>query len=321
LVKLTIEQIIKLYEFIGEIPPEDVSSNDISRVLVEIEKRFTPFYWQEQKVNDFSFQNNSNILVIDDLEVSLFQLTKLLSKAGFNSFIARTCEEARDIYKKHCFDYVFLDLFMPDPEDGIGLLKEMKSQEKTATNNTKIIVISGSDDKTLINECFVKGADDFICKAEEWHKKILDKLRSFDEIKRGPTPEIKTIVEDEENKIVSIKIKNIFKTGVIDDLKREAVNLALSGYSKIILDLKNVNITSTEVLNVIVYIFKYCNAQGGSLKLCSVSNAVSEAISYVFLDGIIPMFKDKKAALQDYYITQTSEQLTEANSKEVNSEV
>ncbi len=307
MVNFTDQQIVKLYEFIGEVPPEKITENEISRVLIEIEKKFTPYYWQKQKVDDFNFQNNRNVLVIDDLEVSLFQLTKLLSKSGYNSFIARSCEEARDAFKKHNYDYVFLDLFLPEPEDGITLLEEMKKQEKIRLSDTKVIVISGSDDKKFINECFVKGADDFICKTEEWHKKVLEKLRNFDEIKRGPIPEIKTVIEDEENKIASITIKNIFKVGVIDDIKREAVNLSLSGYSKLILDLKNVNVTSTDVLNVIVYIFKYCNNQGGSLKLCNVSNAVSESLSYVFLDGVIPMFADKNAALKDFYSVANSE--------------
>jgi len=300
LVEFTQQQIIKLYEFVGKIPPGNVTENDISQVLVEIEKKFTPHYWKEKHIEDFKFENNKNVLVVDDLEVSLFQLTKLLSKSGYNSYIARTGDEARDIYKKQAFDYIFLDLFMPEAENGISLLEEIKGLQKTIANNTKIIVISGSDDKKLINQCFEKGADDFICKTAEWHIKILDKLRNFDEIKRGPSPEIKTIIENGENKIVSIKIKNIFKSGVMDDLKRESVNLALSGFSNIILDLENVNSTTPDVLNVIVYIFKYCNNKEGALKLCNVNNSVNESLSYIFLDGVIPVFTDKNAAVMDF---------------------
>lgn len=303
MVTLTDHQIIKLYEFIEEIPPEKITESEISRVLVEIEKKFTPHFGQEGREEEFVFENNKKILVVDDLEVSLYQLTRLLSKSGYNSIIARTSEEAKDNYKKHDFDYIFLDLFLPDPQDGISLLREVKNHEKTKANNTKIIIISGSEDKNLIFECFEKGADDFIHKTDDWHRAILEKLRNFDEIKRGPTPEIKAIIEDEENKIVSITIKNIFKKGVLDDLKREAVNLSLSGYSRLILDLKNVNIAGTEILNAIVYIFKYCNNQGGSLKLCNVSNPISESLSFVFLDGIIPIFTDKNAALKDFYDT------------------
>jgi len=301
LVKLAPQQIKKLYEFIGEIPPLEVTENEISRILVKLEKKFTPYYLQEEKIDNFNFEKNRNILVVDDLEVSLFQLTSLLSKSGYNSFIARTVEEAKDIYKKKDFDYIFVDLFLPEPENGLNLVEEIKNNEQTVINNTKIIVISGSENKKLINQCFSKGADEFICKNKEWHIQILTLLRKFEEIKRGSTAEIKTIIEDEENKIASIKIKNLFKTGIIDDLKREAVNLILSGYNNIVLDLENLNITSPEILNVIVYIFKYSNSNGGSLKLCNVSNVISDALSFVFLDGVIPMFKDKKTALQDFY--------------------
>ncbi|HSA06899.1 MAG TPA: response regulator [Candidatus Gastranaerophilales bacterium] len=301
MVKLAPQQIKKLYEFIGEIPPLEVTENEISRILVKLEKKFTPYYLQEEKIDNFNFEKNRNILVVDDLEVSLFQLTSLLSKSGYNSFIARTVEEAKDIYKKKDFDYIFVDLFLPEPENGLNLVEEIKNNEQTVINNTKIIVISGSENKKLINQCFSKGADEFICKNKEWHIQILTLLRKFEEIKRGSTAEIKTIIEDEENKIASIKIKNLFKTGIIDDLKREAVNLILSGYNNIVLDLENLNITSPEILNVIVYIFKYSNSNGGSLKLCNVSNVISDALSFVFLDGVIPMFKDKKTALQDFY--------------------
>jgi len=307
LVELTPQQIAKLYEFIGIIPPKIVTENDISHILIEIEKKFTPISLQEKNTDKPDIENNEKILVIDDLEVSLFQLTKLLSKSGYNMFVARNTEEAKDLYKKHDYDYVFLDLFLPEPEDGINLLENIKSIDKTTLNNTKIIVISGSDDKKLINQCFVKGADDFISKTDGWHKKILDKLRCFSEIKRGPMPGLKTIIEDEKSKIATIKIKNIFKPGVIDDLKKESINLLLSGYNNLILDLENVLVTNPEVLNVIVYIFKYYSSHSGAIKLCNVSTAVSESLSYVFLDGIIPLHSDKLSALNDFYETTGNE--------------
>ncbi len=301
LVKLTPQQIVKLYELIGEVSPQDVTEKDISRVLVEMERRFTPYYPDKDKTNDINETNNKNILLVDDLEVSLYQLTKLLTKSNYNTYIARTSQEAKDIYKKHNFDYVFLDLFIPEPEDGFKLMEELKSFEQTTKNDTKIIIISGSDDKNHINECFTRGADDFIGKTEEWHIKILNKLRDFDEIKRGTNSGIKTTIEDEDNKIVSIKIKNIFKTGVVEELKREIVNLSLTGFNKLIFDLEDVTVESSEILNIIVYAYKFSNSQGGSLRLCSVNNSISDALSYIFLDKVIPIFTNKEAALKDFY--------------------
>lgn len=301
MINLTPEQAERLYDFIGEAPPEEISEGDISRVINEIEKLLMPYSGQCKNIDGLNIKHNKNVLVVDDLEVSLFQLSKLLAKSGYNACVARTRIEAEDLYKKHNFDYVFLDLFLPDVENGIDLLQKLKSFDKTSYNKTRIIVISGTEDKALINECFEQGADEFIGKTESWHMAILEKLRNFNEINRGPSPEIKTIIENEEHKIALIKIRNILKQGVLDDLKREAINLSLLGYNRLILDMENVHSPSPEILNTIVFIYKHYNSAGGCVNLCNLSNKINEAFSYIFLDGVIPVFKDREAALNDFY--------------------
>lgn len=299
MVKLTQDQIKKLYEFIGEAPPEKIDEQDISSVLIKIEKKLTPYY--VQGVQNKDIKENKNILLIDDLEVSLFQLSKLISKSGYTAFIARTHDEAVDLYKKHDFYHIFLDLYMPEAEDGLNLLDELINFEKTRQNDVKIVIISGSEDKNLINKCFEQGAFDFITKKQDWHISVLDTLRRLDEIKRGPAPEIKTTIEDKQKGIASIKVKNIYKAGVIDDLKRETLNLAASGYSNLVLDLDSVTNDSPEVLNLIVHIFKTCRQNNGNLKLCNLHSSLSESLSFVFLDGVIPVFTDKNNAVEDFY--------------------
>lgn len=298
MVTLTPEQITKLYEFVGKLPPEKVEEKDISQILVQLEQKLTPYCIEEDKTD---FKSPKNILVIDDLEVSLFQLTKLLAKSGYNTFIARSYDEAIDIYKKHEVSHIFLDLFLPEARDGLNLLDELKQMEKTIQNQVKIVIISGTDDKILINKCLVNGAFDFISKNADWHFKVLDTLRHLEEVQRGPVPEIKTTIEDKERRIASIKIKNIFKAGVIEDLKREALNLSVSGISNLILDLENVNTTKPEILNLIVYIFKSCRQNNGTLKLFNVNPELSNSLSFVFLDGVIPVFDNKASALEDFY--------------------
>jgi anti-anti-sigma factor len=304
MIELTREQVDKLFEFIEEKPPVNITCRDISRVLIEIERKITPYYSEHCEDED-EIKSSKNVLVIDDLEVSIFQLKTLLLKSCYNAVIARSAEEALDIYKKQNFDYVFLDLFLPEPEDGFNLLEEFKKFDKTAVNKTKIIIISGSDDNTLINQCFVLGAYDFIGKTNEWHKKILNRLRQFDEIKEGPIPDVKTTLEDEKNLIASIKIKNINKQGVIENLKREALSLSNAGYSKIILDLENISTVDAKILNLLVSIYKSCKKNNGDLKLIHVNPSVNESLSYVFLDGLISILSSKKAALEDFYRTET----------------
>lgn len=299
MVKLTPEQVEKLYELTGETPPDNVSAQNISEALIKIEKKLTPYY--PEKIDDKDIKSNKNILVIDDLEVSLLQLSKLLAKSGYTAFIARNHDEALDLCKKHDFYHIFLDLFLPEAEDGLKLLEKIIKLEKTGKNDSKVVIISGTEDKELIKQCFEGGAFDFIPKTRDWHLKILDTLRRIDEIKRGPSPQIKTTIEDREKGIVSIKVKNIFKTGVIDDLKMEALNLAVSGYGNILLDLESVNRNNAEILNLVVHIFKTCASNNGSLKLYNVNGELGESLSFVFLDGVIPVFSGKSAALEEFY--------------------
>lgn len=301
MINLTPEQAERLYDFIGETPPKEISEGDISRVITEIERLLLPFTSQCRNIDGLNIQYNKNILVVDDLEVSLFQLSKLLAKSGYNAYVSRTRVEAEDMFKKLNFDYVFLDLFLPEAENGLELLQKLKNSDKAISNKTRIIVISGTEDNTLINECFERGADEFIGKTKYWHMTVLEKLRNFNEINRGPSPEIKTIIEDEEHKIALIKIRNILKQGVLDELKREAINLSLLGYKRLILDMENLHSPSQELLNTIVFIYKHYDSAGGRVNLCNLSNKINEAFSYIFLDGVIPVFKDREAALNDFY--------------------
>lgn len=296
--QLTTEQINKLYELLDEIPPENIHEHDISELLCRLEKKLTPHHTPKCNLTDI--KNKKKVLVADDLEVSLLQLTKLLSKSGYDSFVARNYAEALDNFKKQDLHCVFLDLFFPDAEDGLKLLEEIKNSQKTIDNDIKIIIISGTDDKKLINKCFEKGAFDFITKSQDWHIKVLNVLRKLDELKRGPVPEIKTFIENEEKGIASIKIKNLFKSGVVDDLKRETLNLANSGCSNLILDFENINSTNPEILNIIVQIFKTCRQNNGCLKLCNTNKELTESLSFVFLDGVIPTFNNKEEAIDDF---------------------
>ena len=60
MVKLTPVQINKLYEFIGEIPPENVTEQDISQILIDIEKKFTPDYYQRHEDNNLKNNRRPN---------------------------------------------------------------------------------------------------------------------------------------------------------------------------------------------------------------------------------------------------------------------
>ncbi|OGH96416.1 MAG: hypothetical protein A2039_05280 [Candidatus Melainabacteria bacterium GWA2_34_9] len=290
------EQIAQLFNLAGQKSPENPTSEEITGILIEIEKRISPGCIQTQS----KFLNNANILLVDDLELSVYQLSKLLTNCGYATTVARSVGEALDYYKKQSFQYVIVDLFLPNPEDGLHLIDEINNAEKTKNDETKIVVISGSDDKKLINECFLKGANEFISKLPDWHKKILQHIGNLEVQKYGAMAEVFTKVEDPKNKIASITISNLSKNEIIETLKREIQILINTGYVNLILDLEKVKNLDSVGLNAIVYAYKACSERRGILKLCGVNSAVNDALSYVFLNNLISMFKDKDSALFDY---------------------
>ncbi|MEI8389932.1 MAG: response regulator [bacterium] len=292
------EQIEQLFNLVGQVAPDNPTSEEISEILIKIEKKISPGYIQTQ--NSTKFLNNANVLLVDDLELSIYQLSKLLTNCNYNTIIARSVEEALDYYKKQSFQYVIVDLFLPNPEDGLHLIDSINNSEKTKNDNTKIIVISGSDDKALINECFLKGANEFVSKLPDWHKKILHHIGHLEVKKYGSIPEVLTKIEDTEMKIASITLSNLYKNEVIETLKKEIQILINTGYINLILDLEKVKNLDSNGLNAIVDAYKSCSEKKGILKLCGVNNTIMDVLSYVFLNNLISVFKDKDSALFDY---------------------
>ena len=167
-------------------------------------------------------------------------------------------------------------------------------------DGTKIIVISGTDDKRLISECFVKGANEFIEKTPEWHKNILRHIRLLESQKHGNNMEIVSNIEEKERKIVSIEVNNLHRDYVAQELEKELLTHINSGYYNVIIDMKNVfNITSKGI-NTLISGFKICSENGGEFKLCNVRTSVNEALSYIFLDNALQIHKDKESALNSF---------------------
>ena len=132
--ELTKEQTQKLIELAGiNLQPEEVNQITLSRLLVAI----------EQKMNTFScprelhFSKNLKLLIVDDLELSIYQLTKVLEKIGITPSVARDKSTAIAEIKKKKFNYMVVDLYLPDLSDGLELI-----EEATKISNADIIHLS-----------------------------------------------------------------------------------------------------------------------------------------------------------------------------------
>ena len=147
--ELNNEQISKLLDLSDlELDRDNITSEDINKALIAIERKLLSFSHGEA----FAGASDLSILIVDDLELSIYQFNQLLKRIGVKPTVARNKEEAFAELKKKKFDYIVIDLFLPDAEDGIELINECITLRETKGVN-KIIVMSGTDDKSLVEKC------------------------------------------------------------------------------------------------------------------------------------------------------------------------
>lgn len=292
--ELSREQINKILELADKtnIDIDQVTSLDISKALIEIERKLNFFDV------DISFKSDSkNVLIVDDLELSLYHLNQLMKKVGIRTFVARNKEEAKAEIIRRNFDYLLLDLFLPDCEDGLALIKEAIEIKDSGRQNYKIIVVSGSDDKRLIEECYKLGIDGYVTKTENWHTDILKYINTENEYRENNTFNKKII----SSEIVLYKLKKFNDKTIFDDLMADINISMLDGRPNVLLNVEKVMVFDQDNTYFFAEIYKSCQNSGGSLMLLNPSEKIKEALSCAYLEGIIPVFHNTAEA-EDYVI-------------------
>ena len=112
---------------------------------------------------------SSILLVEDDLSL-IYGLEYYIQKNGFSVDVARTVEEALQIYKEKNYDLLLLDVSLPDG-DGFDICKRVRE-----ASNVPIIFLTASDEEVNI----IRGLDCGLLMKNKnivlTRKNILDKL-------------------------------------------------------------------------------------------------------------------------------------------------
>ncbi len=287
--KEQIQKILELSDKSAEIDADKATPTDISRALIEIERRLNFFDV------DVNFKaDNKNILIVDDLELSLYQLNQLMKKIGVRTFVARNKEEAQaELLKRH-FDYVLIDLFLPDSEDGFSLIREAVEMKNLGRQNCKIVVISGSDDKDLIDKTYKLGVDGYVTKTENWHNDILKYINTPSEKKDNAMFHKENI----ENDIVFYSLKKFNDKKIFDTLTADINSSVLGGSPHVVMNLEKVMVFDPDNTYIFAEIYKTCQNAGGSFLLINPSEKIKEALSSAYLEGVIPVFANTEFAKQ-----------------------
>ena len=277
------EQIKKIFELASmesKLKQGNITSNDISQALIEIERKVYSF---SNEVN-IDVADSKKILIADDLELSIFQLTTLLKKIGVNPSVARNKEEAiSEIQKKH-FDCIIIDLFIPDSADGFELIKTAIERKNESGYATSLVAISGTDDETLVNRCYQLGVDFYIQKDNDWHSKLLKYLGSIFETEHNSSFEKRNI----NSETVLYSVRKLHEGSVFEELKQN-VNLSLyNGLKNILLDLKEIATFDVENAYIFTDLFRICADNQGTLILVNPSRSIKEVLEFAYLIDIIP---------------------------------
>ena len=148
-INISVEQFDDLLKLSGIEIAEDTEENPqqlVSRALINIERKLN-FYSYPLS---FFTADVTSVLIVDDTEMSIYQLTTMLEKIGMNVYVARTKEEAFAEFKKKQFDFLVMDLYMPDYKDGFDLIQEANRIKNEENKDFKIIAISGTDNQEIV---------------------------------------------------------------------------------------------------------------------------------------------------------------------------
>ena len=102
-----------------------------------------------------------NILIIDDEPMVHLILGELINSYGFTSLKASNAREAEEQIKQRTPDLILLDIHIPG-SDSMELLQTFI--QNPALKNTRVIIISGSNNYNTIGHYINAGADDYILK-------------------------------------------------------------------------------------------------------------------------------------------------------------
>lgn len=280
---ITDEQINKIFELASmefKLPASEISQADITEALIEIERKIYSFS-SELKIDSLQ---DKKILIADDLELSIYQLGTVLKRIGITPSVARHKDEAISELTKCHFDCVIIDLFMPDSSDGIELIKEAVKRRTETGVYSKIIVISGTDDTSLVDACYELGVDFYIQKDKDWHSKLLKYLSTSFQSEKNVAFTRYVI----NNNIVSYILKRFNEQKVFDVLVKNINSSMFTGLKNVLFDMRE--ITTFDVDNAYIFadIFKICAENGGKFVLVNPSASVKEALSFAYLEDIIP---------------------------------
>ena len=262
----------------------------ISRALISLEQKLNYF----NTPLSFFTAEVTNVLIVDDTELSIFQLSVMLQKIGMNVYVARNKEEALAEFKKKNFDFLVLDLYLPDYNDGFELIKAANEIKNKENKDFRIIAISGTDNPKIIQEAYKLAIDEFIPKAPQWHEKVL-KFISNSVSKIANEEFTRYYINDNICALTLYKVNN---EKYVDKIIKEVNANVLTGKQNIIFNMEHIKIFSDNFANLFAEVYKATSLKDGMFIIIKPCDDVLKALEYVFLTDAIQIFNTMEEAIE-----------------------
>ena len=292
-IRITQEQfdnLLKLSDIEIAADAEEDTQDLVSRALISLERNLNYFIYPLS----FFTAEITNVLIVDDTELSIFQLSVMLEKIGMNVYVARSKEEALAEFKKKNFDFLILDLYLPDYKDGFDLITEANRLRNEEGRDFRIIAISGTDNPKIIQDAYKLEIDEFISKAPMWHEKVL-KFISNSTNKMTNEEFTRYYVNDN---ICSLTLYKINNEKYVDKIIREVNTNVLTGKQNIIFNMEHIKIFSDNFANLFAEVYKATSSKEGMFILVKPCEDVLKALEFVFLNDAIPIFNTMEEAVE-----------------------
>ncbi|MBK1876817.1 response regulator [Pelagicoccus mobilis] len=110
---------------------------------------------------DFAQRRPLKILVADDNEINRKIIRIILQKLGYNCVEAENGEDAYQMYQSGDYDYIFMDLDMPEM-DGIETTQAIREAENGSTRKTEIIAVTANVSQETRQKCRRVGMNGYL---------------------------------------------------------------------------------------------------------------------------------------------------------------
>jgi putative two-component system response regulator len=101
------------------------------------------------------------VLVVDDDNMIVAAVVRVLTGSGIHVCPARTAVEASGVLARHALDAAILDVGLPGV-DGIALCRKIRGLAET--RRLPVIFLTGNDEEAVIERAMAAGGDDYVLK-------------------------------------------------------------------------------------------------------------------------------------------------------------